>query len=83
MNFQLEISLLHAFRPGIFIDAGVLGDFFREDVLASVQVAVFLLVVRGTVHVGLEFDVVGGRTLLDDVLDRFAGLFDLFDAWTN
>lgn len=83
LYLQLKISILHAFRPHIFIDTGVLVDFFREDVLALVEVAVLLLVIGGTVHVGLELDIIGGRTLLDNVLNGFAGLFDLFDAWTN
>ena len=74
---------MQAPRPGIFIDAGVLADFFGEDVLAPVQVAVLLLVVRGAVHVRLELDVVGGGTLLEDVFDGLAGLFDLLDAWAD
>lgn len=45
LYLQLKIAILAALRPHILVNAGALADLFGEDVLASVQVAVLLLVV--------------------------------------
>ena len=55
LYLQLEISILVALGPHVLVNAGALADFFAEEVLASVEVAVLLLVVGCAGHVGLEF----------------------------
>lgn len=45
LYLQFKIPILAALRPHILVNAGALADFFGEDVLASVQVAVLLLVI--------------------------------------